>query len=82
LKHDPALPTENESGEGVRLVSLYKAVLRIINQLDNDVAPSQKREYIDERLRQTDEWQLVGLADPASEEDTRKAETHFTRIQS
>jgi hypothetical protein len=31
-------------------------------------------------LRQTDEVVLDDLADPASEEDTRRAETHCTRI--
>ena len=80
MKPDPALSTENDACEGVSLVSLYKAVLRIVEHLDGGVAPSAKAEYSDEQLRQTDERQLDDLADPASDETTRRAETHCTRI--
>ena len=80
MKPDQAVPAENESGEGVSLVSLYKTVLRIIDRLDGGVAPSAKAEYSDDQLRQIDERQLDDLADPASEESTRRAETHCTRI--
>lgn len=80
MKPDPALPAENKSCEGVSLVALYKAMLRIADHLDEQVAPSPKGEYTESMLRQTDELALDDLADPASEESTRRAETHCTRI--
>lgn len=72
---------EGEPNEGSSLVSLYKAMLRIIDRLDDGVASSEKGEYSDDIVRQTAEVELDDPADPASEEDTRRAETHFTRIR-
>jgi hypothetical protein len=70
LKPEPSLPAEDVSIEGVSLVSLYKAVLRIVEHLDEGVAPSAKAEYSDDQLRQTTEVELDDLANPASAVDT------------
>lgn|GEM_PF-1587983 len=81
MKSEPNPLMEGESNEGTSLVSLYKAMLRIIDQLDDSVAPSEKHKYTDDKVRQTVELALDDPADPASGNDTRRAETHFTRIR-
>jgi hypothetical protein len=81
LKAEPNPPIEGGPNEGTSLVSLYKTMLRIIDQLNDGVAPSEKGEYIGDTVRQTVELALDDPADPASAEDTRRAETHFTRIR-
>ena len=55
MKPDLVPPSENESIEGISLVALYKAMLRIADHLDEQVAPSPKGEYTESMLRQTDE---------------------------
>jgi hypothetical protein len=70
----------NDASSGTNLVSLYKTMLRIIDHLDGGVATSAKAEYSDDQLRQTAEVELDDPADPASDDDTRRAETHFTPL--
>jgi hypothetical protein len=56
-------------------------MLRIIDEIDDPVAPSEKDEYTGDTVRQTVGFPSDDPADPASDETTRRAETHFTRIR-
>jgi hypothetical protein len=56
---------------GVNLKTVYRSLLKIVAQIGETA-------YTDSMLRQTDEVELDDLADPASGDDTRRAETHCT----
>jgi hypothetical protein len=68
-QHDPQLNNE----PSVRLEQVYRSLLRIVAQFGETA-------YTDVQLRQTAEVVLDDLADPASEEFTRRAETHSTSL--
>ena len=56
---------------GVNLKTVYRSLLKIVAQIGETA-------YTDSMLRQTAEVELDDPADPASEADTRRAETHCT----
>ena len=59
------------SQPGVNLKTVYRSLLKIVAQIGETA-------YTDSMLRQTAEVELDDPADPASEADTRRAETHCT----
>lgn len=61
--HDELRDTPPATEERINLVDVCRQIMRIVARLET-------QSYTDDIERQTDEWGLDDLADPASDRDT------------